>query len=122
MRSELGDDGAAILGAGFAGLALLADARSTREINIILKRVALAVWPRQEVAPLYGEEWAAFLDGSCGRSRFSSFGTIDDAAQLSEERRVLFVAVPRARQRLTLSRCLERSTRGRRSSKASLRS
>jgi hypothetical protein len=68
-----------------AGLALLEDARTTRDINIILKRVALAAWPRPDVAPLYGDDWAAFLDGSCRRSRFSSLGTIDDAGEPSRQ-------------------------------------
>ena len=35
-----------------AGLALLASARTTRGLNVVLKRVALAAWPRREVAPL----------------------------------------------------------------------
>ena len=61
-----------------AGLALLETARTTREVNITLKRVALAVWPRPEVAPLYGDDWAAFLDGSCSRTRFAALAAVDD--------------------------------------------
>jgi len=61
-----------------AGLALLNGARTTRDVNVILKRVALAAWPRPEVAPLYGDDWASFLDGSCAQTRFSSLGTVDD--------------------------------------------
>ena len=68
-----------------AGPALLEGARTSRDINIVLKRVALAAWPRPEVAPLYGDDWAAFLDESCARSRFSSLGTIDDAAEPTRE-------------------------------------
>jgi hypothetical protein len=68
-----------------AGLELLETARTARDINVVLKRVALAAWPRSEVAPLYGDDWTAFLDGSCGRSRFSSLGTIDDAAEPSRQ-------------------------------------
>lgn len=61
-----------------AGRALLEHAGSVREVHIILKRVALAVWPRPEVAPLYGNEWAAFLDGSCPRTRFGSMAAAPD--------------------------------------------
>jgi len=68
-----------------AGLALLEGARTSREINIVLKRVALAAWPRAEVAPLYGADWAEFLDGSCPRTRFSSLGMIDDGAEPSKD-------------------------------------
>jgi len=64
-----------------AGLALLENAGTTREINIILKRVALAVWPRPEVAPLYGSAWAAFLDGACTRTRFASLGADEDGTK-----------------------------------------
>ena len=60
-----------------AGLALLEDAQTTREVNVILKRVALAAFPRPKVAPLYGDAWAAFLDDSCSRTEFSSLGAVD---------------------------------------------
>jgi hypothetical protein len=72
-----------------AGLALLEDARTTREVNIILKRVALAVWPRPEVAPLYGDDWAAFLDGTCSRSRFTALGDLDPETEASRDLRRL---------------------------------
>lgn len=62
-----------------AGLALLETARTPRDVNIVLKRVVLAAWPRPEVAPLYGDDWAAFLDGTCSRTRFAALGTIDDS-------------------------------------------
>ena len=61
-----------------AGLVLLEDARTARDVNIVLKRVALAVFPRTEVAPLFGEDWAVFLDASCRRTSFAEFGRIDD--------------------------------------------
>ena len=70
-----------------AGLALLENARTIRDINIILKRVALAVWPRREVAPLYGDEWVSFLDHTCPRTRFASLGMIEDGAESSVELR-----------------------------------
>ncbi len=70
-----------------AGLALLKTARTTRDVNVILKRVALAVYPRPTVASLYGDDWAAFLDGSCRRTSFSAFGEIDESAEVPAELR-----------------------------------
>lgn len=54
-----------------AGLALLRDASTVHEISVILKRVALAAFPREQVASLYGEDWAAFLNQTCKRRDFS---------------------------------------------------
>lgn len=34
---------------------------SAQQISALLKRTALAVYPRRQVAPLYGEPWAQFL-------------------------------------------------------------
>ncbi len=70
-----------------AGLALLKTARTTRDVNVILKRVALAAFPRSTVASLYGDEWAAFLDGSCRRTEFLTLGEIDESAEASAELR-----------------------------------
>jgi hypothetical protein len=38
----------------------------------LLKRTALAVWPREEVAQLTGKEWLAFLDRTAGMNAFSA--------------------------------------------------
>jgi hypothetical protein len=54
-----------------AGLSLLQDAGTVQEILVILKRVALAAFPREQVASLYGEAWAAFLHQTCRRRDFS---------------------------------------------------
>ena len=54
-----------------AGLSLLHEAGTVHEISVILKRVALAAFPREQVASLYGEEWAAFLSQTSGRRDFS---------------------------------------------------
>jgi hypothetical protein len=70
-----------------AGLGLLQGARTVREINVVLKRVALAAFPRPRVAPLYGDDWTAFLDGTCSRTRFASVGTTDPGAEVSPELR-----------------------------------
>jgi hypothetical protein len=53
-------------------LALLDDpATKVEEWSALLKRAALAVWPREEVAHLTGKEWLAFLDRTAGMSAFS---------------------------------------------------
>ncbi len=38
-------------------------------LAVLLKRTALAVYPREDVAHLYGAEWAEFLRTSCRRDR-----------------------------------------------------
>jgi len=63
-----------------AGLMLLGRAETAYDVSIVLKRVALAVFPREQVASLYGDDWAAFLHRTCPRSYFkaltsSDFGT-----------------------------------------------
>ncbi len=42
-----------------------------RQLSILLKRVALAVYPRCEIASLTGNSWIAFLDQSMGGNSFS---------------------------------------------------
>jgi len=44
-----------------AGLTLLDSANTVHDVSVVLKRVALAAYPREQVASLYGEDWAAFL-------------------------------------------------------------
>lgn len=41
------------------------------EIAAILKRTALAAWPRAQVASLSGTDWAAFLQRSAPRARLA---------------------------------------------------
>jgi hypothetical protein len=43
-----------------------------RELAVLLKRVALAAWPREQVASLSGERWLAFLDSTCRGTDFTS--------------------------------------------------
>lgn len=57
-----------------AGLELLQQARSVRDVSLVLKRVALAAWPREQVASLYDSEWANFLNSSCAQCRFEPDG------------------------------------------------
>jgi hypothetical protein len=70
-----------------AGLSLLAGARTARDIDVILKRVALAVFPRPTVAPLYGDDWVAFLEATCSQARFAALGAVDPSAEASTELR-----------------------------------
>jgi predicted negative regulator of RcsB-dependent stress response len=44
----------------------LGPAESAQHIAALLKRTALAVYPRDEVAALYGADWAQFLRDSSG--------------------------------------------------------
>ena len=53
-----------------AGLELIEDASTAQEISIILKRVALAAYPREQVASLYADEWVDFLNRTCTRTHF----------------------------------------------------
>ena len=53
-----------------AGLGLIDDARTSRDLTIALKRVALAAFPRPDVAPLHGADWVGFLESNCARARF----------------------------------------------------
>jgi hypothetical protein len=36
-----------------------------QELSVLMKRVALAAFPRKQIAPLYGENWLRFLDSTC---------------------------------------------------------
>jgi hypothetical protein len=50
-----------------------ADAREkVQALAILLRRVALSVYPREQVAGLAGEPWLAFLDGPLGNDSFSA--------------------------------------------------
>jgi hypothetical protein len=41
-----------------------------QELSELLKRTALAAYPREQVAPLYGDDWLAFLDSTCSGNGF----------------------------------------------------
>ena len=55
-----------------AGLRLLDEAKTLHDVSVILKRVALAAFPREQVASLYGTDWADFLQHSYRRREFST--------------------------------------------------
>ena len=48
-----------------AGLLLLPGAETVYDVSVLLKRVALAVVPRREVASLHGKAWLEFLATNC---------------------------------------------------------
>ncbi len=54
------------------GLELLGQAKTTGEVSVTLKRVALAAFPREQVASLYGSDWVDFLNTSYGRKGFNA--------------------------------------------------
>jgi len=54
-----------------AGLALLDGVSTVHDVSVVLKRVALAAYPREQVASLYGEDWATFLRQTCNRRDYS---------------------------------------------------
>lgn len=72
-----------------AGLTLLEGAGTAREVDVIIKRVALAVFPRPRVAPLYGDEWVAFLETTCPRAKFAPISTADPGTVASGDLRRL---------------------------------
>jgi hypothetical protein len=74
-----------------AGLQLLSTATSTRDVAVIMKRVALAAFPRERVASLYGDDWVEFLQETCPSVSFAAARTSEDSASPSGE----FVALAR---------------------------
>jgi hypothetical protein len=68
-----------------AGLVLLCEARTGHEVSVVLKRVALAVFPREQVASLYGATWLAFLNQTCDRCCFSDNTVLQMDTQVQPE-------------------------------------
>lgn len=68
-----------------AGLSLLNGAKKAHDVSVVLKRVALAAFPRDQVASLYGDDWAAFLHRTCPRSSFSALIAADANAPPHQE-------------------------------------
>jgi len=68
-----------------AGVMLLGSAATAYDVSVVLKRVALAVFPREQVASLYGDEWAAFLHKTCPRSYFKPLVSSDPGAAPNKE-------------------------------------
>lgn len=55
-----------------AGIRRDASGQALQALPQLLKRTALAAWPRDRVAALSGAEWHRFLDQSAGMNRFQS--------------------------------------------------
>lgn len=57
-------------------------------LNRLLKETALTVYPREQVAALYGNEWLGFLDQSCIGTNFTGLSGkfLGTAAYLDEEK------------------------------------
>ena len=68
-----------------AGLALLEGANTVHDVSVVLKRVALAAFPREQVASLYGRDWAAFLNQSCFRCQFSEMALGNPIGEVGNE-------------------------------------
>jgi hypothetical protein len=64
-----------------AGLMLLGSVQTAYDVSVVLKRVALAVFPREQVASLYGDDWAGFLHKTCPQSYFKALVTGDSGAE-----------------------------------------
>lgn len=60
-----------------AGLSLLRRAATNYDVSLLLKRVAMAAYPRHMVASLYGQDWEDFLNASCTRCTFREFSGKD---------------------------------------------
>jgi hypothetical protein len=68
-----------------AGLMLLGSVQTAYDVSVVLKRVALAVFPREQVASLYGDDWAAFLHQTCPRSYYKALVSSDSGAEPGED-------------------------------------
>lgn len=68
-----------------AGLALMDKVRTSYDVSVVLKRVALAVFPREQVASLYGDDWVAFLHKTCPRRYFLALNASDTDAPPDNE-------------------------------------
>lgn len=53
------------------GLAMLDTVSTAHDVSVVLKRVALAAYPREQVASLYGEAWTAFLQQTGEQADYS---------------------------------------------------
>ena len=68
-----------------AGLGLVEEARTSRDLTVALKRVALAAFPRPVVAPLHGPDWVGFLESTCPSTKFEALDSSLPEADASRE-------------------------------------
>ncbi|MGR9073189.1 MAG: DUF4381 domain-containing protein [Gammaproteobacteria bacterium] len=47
------------------------EAEKLKEISVLLRRTAISIFPRSEVAGLTGKDWLEFLDRACGKTLFA---------------------------------------------------
>jgi len=73
-----------------AGLLLVNEARTAHDISVTLKRVALAVFPREDVASLYGDAWTTFLHKTCPREYFQALHKPD--AEIAADTKLIELA------------------------------
>jgi hypothetical protein len=50
-----------------------------------MKRVALSAFPREQVASLYGDDWATFLQTTCPNQDFLQLVTTESGAEAGQE-------------------------------------
>lgn len=68
-----------------AGSALLTESTTVRDVSIVLKRVALAAFPREDVASLYGKDWTRFLSDTGTQEDLSEIDTSDSSTPATRE-------------------------------------
>lgn len=68
-----------------AGLMLLGEARTAYDVSVVIKRVALSVFPREQVASLYGDDWATFLHTTCPKRDFQALAATAASADANQE-------------------------------------
>lgn len=64
-----------------AGIQLLRNATTSYDVNVVLKRVALAVYPREQVAPLHGADWIMFLNAQLNHTLFTADSFAEEGLQ-----------------------------------------
>ena len=72
-----------------AGLLLLEHADTEHEVSVVLKRVALAAYHREQVASLYGSEWLEFLSQTWPQASFLEGFARDQSSAASQVQRAI---------------------------------
>lgn len=68
-----------------AGIMFLENTGTVHDVSVVLKRVALAVFPRDQIASLHGRDWSAFLNQTCSRCQFSEIALVDYGDEIGKE-------------------------------------
>lgn len=72
-----------------SGLSLLQTSTNVYDLSVLLKRVALAAYPRKQVASLYGHSWAKFLAATCPGKSYETLCSTDPQQQATAEHKQL---------------------------------